>query len=271
MPPARLIAIPFVLLAGALFYLSWEVSDQYTVYLMPVVLILVAIFVLSPQINWYWYQKNPPDLHKSLRKLFELRHPYYQQLPELLRPRFRQRTMLILTATDFMPQGLEKVPEDVKAIAASNAALLTLNREDFLFPKFEHVVVYAHPFLSPQFPDDLHASETYEEGANSTLIFSVQHLVKGVLQPFQYFNVGLYEYFKAYRITFPGIVFPETGEEIWPALERISGYGREALARYINLDNLDTQAVAVTHFFTFPERFRALLPETYEALKNIFG
>ncbi len=271
MPPARLIAIPFVLLAAVLFYLSMEVSDRFTVYLMPVAVILALVFVLSPQINWYWYKRNPPDLHRSLRKLFELRHPYYQQLPELLRQRFRQRTVLIMTATDFMPQGLEKVPEDVKAIAASNAALLTLNREDYLFTLFEHVVIYGHPFPSPQFPDTLHASETYEEGQHSTLIFSVQHLVKGTLQPFQYFNVGLYEYVKAYRICFPGVAFPETGEEIWPALERISGFGREALTRYINLNDLDTQAVAVTHFFTFPERFKTLLPETFEAFKKIFG
>lgn len=271
MSPSRIIAIPFVISAALFFYLAWEVDNKYTIYLFPVLLVLALIFVMSPQINWYFYQKNPPDLSRPLRKFFETRHPYYQQLPDVLKLRFRQRTALIMAATDFIPQGLEKLTEDVKALASSNAALLTLNRTDYLFREFEHLVVYTHPFSTPAHPDQLHASELYEEGANSTLIFSIQHLIKGTLQPAQYFNVGLYEYARAYRICFPDVTFPQMEDDQWPLLEKVGGVEKSALVSYINLEPLDVQAVAVAWFFTFPQRFKAILPEAYETLKQIFG
>lgn len=267
--PSRILSIPFAVLALAFLYLTWEVDTAYSIYIVPFVIALALIYVLSPQINWWWYQRRPPELKPKIRMLITRHLPYYQKLVESEQDRFRKRVALYMEAHDFRPQGMETVPEDLRAIAAACAVQLTFGQKDFLLPKFENIIFYPHPFPSPQYPENFHASEIYEE--DGVVIFSAEQLLPGFLQPLQYYNIGLHEYAKAFVRSYPEIDFPKLPEGIWQKLQQVGGFSEAAIERWINLKPIPAQPVSIALFFTFPRQFQALLPELYEQYARIFN
>jgi len=269
--PSRVLALPFVIAALVLLYLTWEVDESYSVYIIPFALILAIIYVLSPQINWRWYKRRPPKLDPPLRMLLEKQHHFYQQLPAAEQQRFRERVALYMIAHEYMPQGMESVPEDIKAVVAINAVHLSFGREDFIMEPFERMVVYPKPFPSPQFPEKFHASELYEE--DGVLLFAAEQLMRSYLQPRQYYNIGLHEFAKVFLHLHPDAGWPDKGAGIWEKLEQISNFSREAIARWINLPEpaIPARAVMISHFLVFPKQFKETLPKAYEKLKEIFN
>lgn len=266
---SRLIAIPFILLTLFFLFLSWEVHRSYSIYVVPPVIIGALIFVLSPQINWWWYSRHPPDLKPVLRALLERAPGFYHSLSAEAKLKFRQRMSLFIMANEFMPQGMDAAPPDAEAVVAASAVTLTFGQEDFLFKKYERIVLYAHPFPTPQYPELFHSSEVYDE--DGVLLFSMEHLFRGFLQPGQYFHIGLYEYAKVFMRTYPFARFPQVEEVHWPVLERISGFSRKAIEEWIGLPDLNPLAVAAAHYFVFPEAFKAEWPEAFEQFGVAFG
>ncbi len=267
--PTRILALPLVILALVFLYLTWEVDESYSTYIVVPVLLLALVYVFSPQIDWWWYSKHPPQLDAKVQLLFQKQHAFYQSLSPEKKQLFRDRVALYMRAVEFMPKVMPEVPEDIKAILASCAVQLTLNREEFLLPKFENVVVYPHPFPSPQFPEQFHPSEIYEE--DGVLLFAADYLIKGFMQPQHFYHVGLHEYAKVFALHYPNLNWPELKEDTWPALEKISGVSQEKLLKYVSLDTLDPRPVSIVYFFIFPQRFSEVLPDIFQAYRQIFG
>lgn len=267
--PARILSIPLVL--GALFflYLTWEFDTRYSAYIVPFVIGLALIFTLSPQINWWWYQRYPPDLKGKLRELLERFLPYYQRLADTEKQRFRRRVALYMEANDFMAKGMDEVSPDLKVVAAACAVQLTFGKRDFLMNTFEHLIFFPQPFPSPQYPENYHASEIYEE--DGAILFSAEQLMKGFFTPHQFYNIGLHEYAKVFEHSFPEAAFPELPETHWQELRQISGFTREWIGEWINLEDIPLRAVSIGHFFTFPQQFYALLPGLYEQYAHLFN
>jgi hypothetical protein len=265
---ARTIAIPVFLVALIFLYLSWEVDEKYALYIVPPVVLLAAIYILSPQINWWWHQRRPPKLDPMVETLLGRYLKFYQNLSLSEKKRFRDRVALYLLSKEFMPQGMEAVPNDVKGLIAACPVWLTFGYEEFLLPKFERIVVYPHPFPSPQYPEHLHASEIFEE--DGVIIFSLEHFMPGFLEPSRYYDIGLHEYARIFVRSHPHKHFPVFGDELWGKLPYISGMTREAIAGWIGLPEVESLPVAIVHFFRFPDRFRAQLPKAYLSLCAIF-
>jgi hypothetical protein len=266
--PARIVSFPFAI--GALFflYLTWEHDESYSLYIIPFVVMGAILYVFSPQINWWWYSRNPPELDEPLRKVLQKTNSFYQKLSAEGKTKFRNRMALFMIGNDFMPQVVDSVPEDVKGVIAANAVQLTYGMENFLFPKFEKVVVYPKPFPSPQYPRKFHASEIFEE--DGVVLFSAEQLMKSFLQPNGFYNIGLHEYAKVFKASNPDITFPDLGEDIWQKLEMISGFSEEFVTKWINLEVISPGPVSIAHFFAFPEKFKAILPDLYAAYQDIF-
>ena len=151
---ARLLLIPFGLGALMMLYLTWEVHEGYAPYIIPFVLVMAVIYVFAPQINWWWYNRNPPELDAPLRQLFLEKMPFYQALNQGEQERFRQRMALYIMGNEFMPQSMESVPEDIKGIIALNATRMTFGLPDILMEKFEKFIICPSWFPSPQYPED---------------------------------------------------------------------------------------------------------------------
>ncbi len=266
---ARLLALPFILASAILLWLAFERSEDYAWGLAITLPVLAVIYILSNEINWWWYQKHPPDLPSKVRAMLAMQHAWYQNLPLDLKARFRHRVALMMQATDFIPRiPLEEVPPDLKALSVAGAVQLTLGLEEWLMPPYEHVVIYTHPFPSPQYPDRLHISEIEDE--DGTLLFSAPHLVKGFMEPHRYFHIGLYEWSRAWRRTHPKVQFPDLVPHFSEKLEKISGVPSSRLLEYMGLPEVDWLSVAIVWYFTFPDSFAAELPQMAQAFANIF-
>lgn len=265
--PSRIVSIPFVIALLTVLYLTWRVSSSYAIYLAPPMVILAVIYVLSPQIDWWWYVRNPPDLPGTVRQMF-FQYPFYQRLPEGEKKRFRSRVAMFAMGNEFIPQAMEKIPDDLKYIISACAVTLTFGQEEFLFKKFENIILMPRPFPTPQYPENFHASEVYEP--DGAVLFSAEQLALGFMQSKQYYNIGLHEYANVFIRSNPQIDFPELDEDTWTALERISGFSKDWIDQWINRPDVEVLPVSIAHFFTFPEAFRQELPEVFERYREIF-
>ncbi len=265
---SKILSIPLIIWFLTGLYITWQLDTSYAIYnIVPPVVLLALVYVLSPQVDWQWYKRNPPDLPGPIRQML-FQYPFYQRLPEGEKKRFRQRTALFAIGNEFIPQGMETVPKDLQYMIAACAVTLTLGQKEFLFRKFEHIVVAPRPVPTPQYPERFHASEIYEP--DGVVLFSAEQLAPGFMQSEQYFNIGLYEYARVYIRSYPQKAYPRMGEDAWPALERIGGFDRAWIEKWINLPDIDVAAVAIAHFFTFPERFVAEMPAEFKAYQLIF-
>jgi len=267
--PARLISLPFLILTGVFAYLTLEKDESYSFYIIFFVILLSIIYTFSPQINWWWYSRNPPEIDEQMRNLLIKNHSFYNDLSVSDKKRFRNRMALYMMAVEFMPKGWERLPEDIKGVIAANAVQMTLKQVDFLLPKFEQIVVYTTPFPSPQFPKQLHASEVFEE--DGVLLFSAQQIMWAFLQPQQYYNLVLHEYIKVYQISYPNKKYPRLAEKDWEQLSDISGFSKERIEGIIGLPNIELSAVSGTLYFTHPENFKRVAPDLFRKWEQVFS
>ena len=249
--------------------MTLEVNANYSWYIVPNVVIMAALYMLSPQIDWWWYQRRPPKLPEGLVKMFLARFPFFKNLSQEDKTKFCTRVALYMEANEFIPKGMEEVPPDVKAVVAASVVQLTLYPQDYSLNKFEHIIVYPHPFPSPQYPTQWHASEIYEE--DGVIMFSAEQLMAGFARPDKFFNIGLYEYTKVFMRCHPEVSMPNLPPDIWQKLHLVSGFPKDAVEKWVGLNDLDVMAVAVSHWFVFGERFRVAMPDLDRGLKDVFG
>ena len=264
---AHILAVPFIIGALTFLYLTWEVGDMYAKYIVVCVIPLAVIYVMSPQINWWWYQRRPPLLDLKLVRLLQAHFPFYNALTLENKKKFHDRVSLFMMAHEFIPKGMDSVPEDIKAVIAANAIRLTFNKAQFLFPKFERIVIYPHPFPTPQY-STWHTSELYEE--DGVLLFAIEQMMNSFLHPQQYFNIVLYEYAKVFRWSYPNYDYPNLPEFIWEKLEKISTWKKGFISAWIGLKEIDVKAVSVVCFLLFREAFERELPRVYRKYSAIF-
>ncbi|MCC7244483.1 MAG: zinc-dependent peptidase, partial [Saprospiraceae bacterium] len=199
---SNLLMIPPVIVAMISLYYAWTTDGQYSWILVPCLVVIAIIYVLSPQINWWWYTRKPPVLPAKFVAMLERSSAFYRNLSESDREKFRYRLALFKFGTDwegkFFPD--ETVPPDVSLILSAQATILNFGQEKFLFDRFEKVLVFPRPFPSPEHPYE-HASELYE--ADGCLLFSAEQVLRAFVEPRQWYNVALHEYARVFIRTHP--------------------------------------------------------------------
>ncbi len=265
---SKFLSFPFIITLLAVLYFTWE-GDLNPLYIVPNVIILATIFTLSPQIDWLWYQRNPPEMDEKLRLFLKKVFPYYRNLSPREKKRFEIRVDMYIIATDFMPKAMEIVPEDIKALIAANLVMLTFGQKDYRLSTFEKIVVYPHSFPSPQFPKHLHSSEIFKE--DGVILFSTEKLVPGATQQTKFYNIALHEYARIFAMTNPNHPYPKLDPSIPGKLELISGFENEKVREYIGLPLLDPFLLSINYFFTFPVKYKQILPEIFDAYLKVFN
>lgn len=262
--------VPLGVLAILFFNLAVFFDPDFSWWMIPWVILLALVYIMSPQIDWWWYQKHPPKLPEPLVRLLMAKLPFFQQLSNAEKTKFCTRMAMYIEANEMRKQGpdADPIPEDIKAVVAASVVQLTFGMEDYLLNKFEHIIVYPHPFPSPQFKR-WHACENFPP--DGVILFSAEQLMAGFAAPQKFFHIGLYEYTKVMKICHPGLKFPEWGKDIWDKLAAVSNFPKEAIEKWVGLPDLDVDAVAVAHYFIFPEKFKALMPREYEGLASLLG
>lgn len=236
-------------------------------FMIPFVVGLLMSYVFSPQINWWAFQRNPPELPGTLGILLLNHFSFYQHLSAANKKRFRQRVAMYLEARGFFAQrgGEEgEVPLDMKAIIAANVVMLTFGRDDFILKNFERIFIYLQAFPTPNY-QFLHASEVNEE--DKCLIFSAEHLRLSFQHPQKYYNVLVHEYAKAFQLTYDKFDYPTIDQSIW------KNWDKEPVLKYTGMPekDFDLLGVGVNFFFENPVKFKEEFPRQFEAYQAIFN
>lgn len=269
--PARLLGLPFLALFIWSVYAAWGAEDQsYAFPILFSVLMLALVYVFSPEINWRYYLRYTPSPDKPILQLLRQFGTVYNSLSAEEQKKFEQRLFLTVTATDFMPQGLPSIPEDIKYMLVYPQVCLNLNQDQWLCEKLQKTVVYGHPFPSPAYPKALHASEWFAE--DGVLIFSVPHVIEGFTKAGGIYNVVFHEQAKVFRECHPEKDLELPAEDwVWEKLATISGLSKTTIQQTIGLPLHDPYPVSVHHFFYFTEAFSITWPELYAQYAGIFG
>ena len=277
--PWQILAAPFLIIGLLALYFTVKADGEslWISIFVATVISLAAIYVMSPQINWLWWQRSPPPLDARNERVLADYCAFYKQLSPEMKQRFRNRVALYLLGNEFIrpvhPSDMEadtlrtRVPEELKIAAAAAAAQVRFGQSKFLASKFEHIILYPHPFPSPQFAA-IHTCEIYE--SDGVLMLDADTLMAGFNQPRQIFSIGLYEMARIFKMEDPSVSTPFLDVLALESLEKISGMTRQQIEAVVGLTDLDDFAVAAYHFFTFPQGFQSLLPDLYQLFVNIF-
>lgn len=242
-------------------------SRWMSVFIIPWIVLLVMTYVFSPQVDWWWYQRNPPELPGSLGNLFLKYMPFYQDLSVDNKKRFRQRVAMYLQARGFFAKrGNEdgEVPVDMKAFIAANVVMMTFGKKDFIMKDFERIFIYLQAFPSPNH-QYLHAAELNEE--DECFLLSGEHVMLSFRQPKRFYNVIVHVFAKAFQLCFSKHDYPTFEEYMW------SGWGKEATIKYLGIpeDKMEKFGVAANYFFHFPNQLKEKNPSTFDRFCNIFN
>ena len=241
--------------------------DWISLFMIPFVVLLALVYMFSPQIDWWWFQKHPPELSTELGLILLKYFPFYRELSAENKKRFRHRAAMYLADRAFIAQrgeGEGAVPEDMKVMVAANAVMLTFGRKDFILNKFERIFIYLQAFPSPDY-QFLHASELNEE--DSCLLFSGEHIVLSFRAPQKYYNVVLHELARAFQLSYPDFDYPSYDNSVW------DGFGKEKISKFLGFSSkdIDLFGVSVNFFFFYPEKFKELMPQSFDKFQTIFN
>jgi hypothetical protein len=284
--PWQTVAFPFGALGIGFLSLAFlqEGGEQWALWAIAPFLVFAVFYVMSPQVNFWYWRRNPPPLSIGTQKLLDDHFGYYRALSPDLKKRFREHVALFMAGNEFIrpvpkddsdAQALRhKVPEDLKAAVAAHAIQVFFGTDKYLTGKFEHFILYPHPFPTPQYRM-FHTSEIFDE--DGVVLFSADHLMQGLNSPNSFFSIGLYEFVRIYKKLSPsgehafgvGFQTPLTEKE-WETLDKLSGMNRQTIAAIVGLDDLDEFGIIGHHFFAFPEKFKTILPDLYQLMTNIF-
>lgn len=270
---ATVLIIPFAAAFVYIIYIGYNNSDYLNpinYWLLPLLIIIVILFLFTPQINHWWHKRNPPKLASFIIRWLETHSEFYNRLSDQDKTKFRDRLSVHLESREFsfMREEKENLPEDFKAIIAHNLIQLTFGQDDYLLDPYERVVAYNHPFPSPK-KQFLHNAEVDHE--DGVILISTEQLFPAMLDKHNYYNVGMHAYVEAYLNKHNKLSLPSLPDDISVKLEEISQHDFTKVRETVGYETENLHIIVINYFFIFPNRFKEMLPELYKSYANIFN
>jgi hypothetical protein len=235
--------------------------------ILPLV-VAAGIYTLSPQIMWWHWQRNPPDLPTGLAPLLE-RFDLYRRLDLEGKREFRRRTFLLKEATNLQGQAIEDIPADIYIMVAASAATVGFHRPEFLLDGYENVIFYRHYFPSPVH-EVLHCSELHTE--DKAIIWTLNVFLRSCIEPRKFLQLGLYEYGRALLSLEPDLrTRIEKASLTYAQIEQLSGFSEEKLKEFIGLEELDMAGLTMVLYFSHREEMQTLTPDTFAVMESEMG
>lgn len=266
----RFIAAPFLFAIGyVLFQIggSYEFRDAYGWIVFPLLVILVALYVFSPNIDFWYHKKHPIKLHPTMLNWLNTHFTFYQTLSENDKETFRHRMSLFLEAKEFYLMKREKgpMPEEMKTIITAHAIWVSFGHTDYLLPKFDRIVAYTHPFPTPYYKH-LHTVETEEN--DGVILLSFEHVING-LHTKEKYNVALHGFADAYlqQWNIPERKIATIDDQ---QLETLSNITQQTVLETIGFDRTESTLVASHHYFKFFDIVKNNAPTLFEDINAIY-
>lgn len=197
---------------------------------------------------------------------------YYKNLNPGLKQRFIQRISNFISQKKFVArQGLEMSPK-VRIIVSACAIQVTFGLDSYLLDNFEYIVVYPDIYESPM-TKKMHKGET---NLNGFICLSWKHILEGIENPNDNYNLGIHEWTHALR--FNGINFQETDYFFdgyinkWVAAAMTEynklrvGVKKSIFRRYGATNIHEFLSVCTEHFFESPDEFKKEAPEFFDEM-----
>lgn len=260
----------FILAAGFSGYMFLLQDNRH--YALPLGIAIglaIMTYVMQYQLNWWWYRRFPPKPDPRIEAMYTRAGAFYQGLSPKDKQEFATRAALFVEAKEFISMTSDDVPEDLRYIVAYYAVALTFYTPHFLFRGYDRVAFYLHPFLSPNYPDQIHTCEV--EHTDGTLIYSSEQLSAGFFSPSMYYQTGLHAMAEAFQAKYLFPAEPVFPPDIWSALEEIGGRSKGDIEDFLGLAQEDPFPVIVHHWVAYNTRFNQRLPEVARELRRAFG
>jgi hypothetical protein len=268
---SKVVALPFMI--AVLFFFIQVVRDtdyKHLVWIIVPIAALLLIYLFQPQIDYWWLERNPVELDDKLVKMICEINPQYATLSQEEKEEFARRLTLFAEAKEFIAKGSEDVtvPYDVRMMISQVAVKMMTNSKDYLLNKFERIILYKHPFPSPEFPF-LHTVETHSE--DGVIIMSLEHAQAGLFFPDNYYNLVGHAFAEVFIKSYPKLDYPNVKEEDWNKVAQICDYGKEEILKTTGLKTVDIMVVLINLFHAKRNRFSAVFPEYTETFNTIFS
>lgn len=234
------------------------------------ILLLVVLYISESNIQWLFSKKNPPKLLEKEKILLHMHSYIYNGLKnEEELKRYEDRISLLRMTHKINTISDDSVPEDIKLLICMPIIDMTFYEENYFLKVYQRVVIYPHPFISPQYGDKFHISEI--EHNDGVLIFSIEQLLPGLEK--QMFNIVAYEWAQAYlfkrdRTTYVKCIDKKEVEE---NLIKVAYLDLEHLRKVIGLENIDLQAVALSLYFDRRELLEKHMPVTFKGIDKVYA
>jgi len=268
---SRILSLPIALSILTVLYVSYELEYQNAmIWILFPLVIATAVVIFQGQIDFWWNERNPVPLDPPISDWLKKYDPYYTSLDPNQRQNYDNRLVMYMQGRAFVSVGREHhdVPNDIQAIIASNAVKMLMSKKDYLLGDMDRIYLYKHPFPTPRH-QFLHTVETDIE--DGVFIFSLEHLVPGMINPKEHYNIAMHGFAEAFQRVFPKEDFTYLDQITWDQIEEVGYHSKDKILKTIGFNQTDITTVAINHFFTHPRRFNLMIPAAYERLIRQFG
>lgn len=267
---STIIAIPIAIAMGVAFYVIPKHDFSLFYYLLIPLMMLAALYVSHPYIDYWWHTKYPVPLEDEIIMWLKKYNPFYNRLDSEGKKKYEYRLGLYIEAREFKMMGreLSDIPEDIKAMLASQAVELTFYKKDFLIGDFDRVYLYKHPFPSPRM-QFLHTVETEIE--DGVVLFSLEHVVAAITSPKEYYNVAMHGFAEAFVKVHPSLDYPDAYPGFEMDVQLITNYAYGKIQETVGYKELDPLYVFITLYFTHGEKMAQVMPDIHRKLQTLFG
>ena len=267
-----IIAVPIALVLILIGYIAYkDQTSSAIIYIVIPITLLVLIYLFSPQIDYWWFSRNPVELDDKLISMLNKINPRYAALNPDEKTEFNNQLFLFTEGRAYSGKGMEtdydSVPYDIKMLISQIPATMTYRRTKKDFKDWERIVLYKHPFPSPRYKF-LHTMETFAE--DGVVILSLEHVEKAIVQRGAHYEVAWHAYAEAFIKSNPTENYPDLPNDIWEHIERISPQDKRTITNTLGFKEVDAMAVLINLYFNVETAFRRELPEVSDRFDAIF-
>lgn len=270
-----LIVIPCVIATLILGYMVVaKILPEHLYWLGLIPLIIgVGTFMIRRWIYERQIAKKPPRLSAKEIDILEQHFPYYKNLGSEHKIGFEQRVVVFRAQKKFQMRGATKIPGDIQLLMAASAIRLTMGfpYQNEFFPNLGMIVMFPRTFITPELNEQHHAIE-FQTDKFDCLLLAVNMFVKGLQQPKQYHDSGLYGFAKAFKKEkeIKDEDIPHEKMELLAKLHVLRGFDIGYILHYTALKDFEVFEMCVEHFFLFPDELHEEFPKVFDYLVDLF-
>jgi len=249
--------LPFAIAVGYILY-NMLVLNRYewSYYLIPPVIIIAACFSLYPQIDALGYKWWPPKVDEKLKTIIQQSSPTFQWVRPEDQDNFIIQLMTYCRKHDFTGMKVEDIPTDVQAMSLYPGLLIDYVFSTKIIKHVDRIVLYKHPFPSPNHKV-WHSAELHNE--DGVILFSMEQLMISYMAVEKYYHIGFDPWVRALIEQHPELLpkdeLPSLEAPLWNTTKN---------ENFLGLENIPE---AVQHLYTFltkPEDYKSEFPQLYQ-------